>query len=84
MSESTTEYLKQAKESGELYESSYENISELLGIENLPDWVKNSLEELIGDQSWEELNNRFHANLVFGTGGMRGRTIGNNIIRTER
>ena len=84
MSESTTEYLNQAKESGELYESSYENISELLGIENLPDWVKNSLEELIGDQSWEELNNRFHANLAFGTGGMRGRTIGNRITRAER
>ena len=84
MSESITEDLKQAKERGELYESSYENASELLGNENLPQWVNNSLEELVSDKNWEELNNRFHTNLAFGTGGMRGRTMGNQITRAER
>ena len=84
MSESITEDLNQAKERGELYESSYENACEVLGNENLPQWIKNSLEELVGDQNWEELNNRFHTNLAFGTGGMRGRTMGNQITKAER
>jgi len=84
MSETITENLNQAKERGELYESSYENACEILGNENLPQWVKNSLEELVSDQNWEELNNRFHTNLAFGTGGMRGRTMGNQITRAER
>jgi phosphoglucomutase len=84
MLESITEDLKQAQDNGELYKSSYENICEVLGIENLPDWVTRSLEELISDKNWEELNNRFHTNLAFGTGGMRGRTIGNQITKAER
>ena len=84
MLESITEDLKQAQDNGELYKSSYKNICEVLGIENLPDWVTRSLEELISDKNWEELNNRFHTNLAFGTGGMRGRTIGNQITKAER
>ena len=84
MPETIAENLNQAKERGELYESSYENACEILGNENLPQWINHSLEELVSDQNWEELNNRFHKNLAFGTGGMRGRTMGNQITRAER
>ena len=84
MSQTQNEELSTAKESGELYESSYKNLCELLENENLPDWVSLSLEELIAGKKWEELNNRFYANLAFGTGGMRGRTIGTMTTKAER
>ena len=84
MSQTQNEELSIAKESGELYESSYKNLCELLENENLPDWVSLSLEELIAGKKWEELNNRFYANLAFGTGGMRGRTIGTMTTKAER
>ncbi len=83
MSRTQNKELSIAKESGELYESSYKNLCELLENENLPDWVSLSLEELIAGKNWEELNNRFYANLTFGTGGMRGRTIGTITTKAE-
>ena len=43
-----------------------------------------SLEELSNNNHWEELNDRFHSNLAFGTGGMRGRTIGKIITNSEK
>ncbi|MBT6462729.1 MAG: phospho-sugar mutase [Opitutae bacterium] len=42
----------------------------------LPNWALRSLEELVELEAWEELNDRFYQNLTFGTGGMRGRTVG--------
>ncbi len=42
----------------------------------LPDWAAASIAELVGQESWAELNDRFYRALEFGTGGMRGRTIG--------
>jgi phosphoglucomutase len=42
----------------------------------LPDWAISSLEELVAREAWGELNDRFYRDLEFGTGGMRGRTIG--------
>src|SRR5215212_2762596 len=43
---------------------------------DLPTWAKASIEELVTRQDWNELNDRFYRYLEFGTGGMRGRTIG--------
>ena len=43
---------------------------------NLPAWARSSIGELVEGQSWGELNDRFYRELEFGTGGMRGRTIG--------
>ena len=73
---SLKEALLAAKEKGELFESSAENISYWLESDFMPKWVKASIEELITENAWEELNDRFYRNLAFGTGGMRGRTIG--------
>jgi len=84
MSQIQKEDLVTAREAGELYESSYKNLCEILENENVPDWVSSSLDELISGKKWEELNNRFFANLAFGTGGMRGRTIGEITTKAEK
>lgn len=42
----------------------------------LPDWAVQSMTELVERGEWSELNDRFYRYLEFGTGGMRGRTIG--------
>ena len=73
---SVKETLLAAQEKGELFESSVEHISYWLEADFMPKWVKASIEELISKNAWEELNDRFYRNLAFGTGGMRGRTIG--------
>jgi hypothetical protein len=43
-----------------------------------------SIEELVARQAWGELNDRFYRYLEFGTGGMRGRTIGVVSTAAER
>ncbi len=73
---SVNETLLAAQKKGELFESSVEHINYWLEADFMPKWVKASIEELISKNAWEELNNRFYRNLAFGTGGMRGRTIG--------
>jgi phosphoglucomutase len=42
----------------------------------LPEWATQSIAELVERGDWSELNDRFYRYLEFGTGGMRGRTIG--------
>ena len=42
----------------------------------LPAWAGASIDELVAQAAWGELNDRFYRFLEFGTGGMRGRTIG--------
>ena len=76
--------INKAKENNFLYNSSVENITELLECTHIPSWIEKSLEELLEGENWEELNNRFYTNLAFGTGGMRGRTIGNVITKAEQ
>lgn len=76
--------ITKCKENKTLYESSCENLLELVRCEEIPKWIFESLCELFQNENWEELNNRFYTNLAFGTGGMRGRTIGNYITKAER
>jgi len=52
-----------------------ENLASFLGAD-LPAWAQASIEELVSRGEWAELNDRFYRYLEFGTGGMRGRTIG--------
>ena len=82
--ESLSLSLNKAKENNFLYNSTIENISELLECSEIPAWIVKSLEELLEEENWEELNNRFYTNLAFGTGGMRGRTIGNFVTKAEQ
>ena len=78
------EQLASAVKDGHLLASAEQNINEFLNLEPSPDWVSAGLHELLESNNWEELNDRFHQNLAFGTGGMRGRTIGKTITFAER
>src|SRR6266571_5517075 len=42
------------------------------------------IDELVAGGKWEELNDRFYKTLEFGTGGIRGRTIGKIVTVAER
>ncbi|MEI6105824.1 MAG: phospho-sugar mutase [Opitutae bacterium] len=69
------EKISQAVKDGKLMPSAAENLSAWLDG-GLPPWAQQSLDELIERGEWSELNDRFYRYLEFGTGGMRGRTIG--------
>ncbi len=71
----STEKIAQAVQDGKLLPSAAENLSAWLQT-GLPDWAASSMTELIERGEWSELNDRFFRYLEFGTGGMRGRTIG--------
>jgi phosphoglucomutase len=71
----THDRLSAAAASGRLLPSAAENIAAFLGA-RLPAWAGESIQELVAKEAWSELNDRFYRYLEFGTGGMRGRTIG--------
>ena len=73
---SLIDIIKTAQKEGKLFDSSVENLKIWVGASYLPKWVITSISELVNDGEWDELNDRFYRNLAFGTGGMRGRTIG--------
>src|SRR5258708_18542525 len=75
--------IKQAVANGQLIASSAKNIQTLLegaGPDVYFRWVK----ELADAAEWQELNDRFYQTLAFGTGGLRGRTIGKIVTTAER
>lgn len=47
-------------------------------------WVLAAIGELLEGEHWAEINDRFYRALAFGTGGLRGRTIGRVVTRAER
>jgi phosphoglucomutase len=68
---------------GKLLESSAKNIRALLA--NAPSHLYLSVvSELVAADEWDELNDRFYKTLEFGTGGLRGRTIGKIVTKAER
>jgi phosphoglucomutase len=59
------------------------NIRKLLaGAET--DFYVRVVSELAQASEWSELNDRFYKTLAFGTGGLRGRTIGKIVTASER
>jgi len=78
-----TSILNNAVESGALRESARANITALLDGSDLPLYA-GSVRELAQAGAWEELNDRFYKTLAFGTGGLRGRTIGQVVTKAER
>ncbi|MCC5022695.1 MAG: phospho-sugar mutase [Candidatus Synoicihabitans palmerolidicus] len=74
--------LQAAADAGNLLPSALENISTWLSTD-LPAWVAESVDELVKQEAWDELNDRFYRYLAFGTGGMRGRTIGRVMTSVE-
>ncbi len=71
---SSLDRVQAAAKAGQLMPSAAENIAAFLAAE-LPAWAQASIDELVAQQAWAELNDRFYRYLEFGTGGMRGRTI---------
>ena len=59
------------------------NLATWLDGEFLPPWARESIVELAHGECWEELNDRFYKEIAFGTGGMRGRTIGRIVTAAE-
>jgi phosphoglucomutase len=71
----TLDRIQAAVQAGQLLPSTAENLAAFLAAK-LPAWAERSIDELVTQAAWGELNDRFYRFLEFGTGGMRGRTIG--------
>lgn len=82
--ESIISLIKTSKENKSLYESSSANLLELVECNDIPERIIKSVEELLKAENWEELNNRFHTDLKFGTGGMRGRNYWKHNYRIRK
>jgi len=75
--------IEQAVANGQLIASSANNVRTLLEGAG-SDLYFRSVKELAGAGEWQELNDRFYQTLAFGTGGLRGRTIGKIVTVAER
>lgn len=67
-----------------LLDSTLANLQTWLGSGILPEWAVASVAELVEAGAVAELNDRFYRPLEFGTGGMRGRTIGRITTAAEK
>src|ERR1700744_5445566 len=75
--------LDAAVTAGHLLASSAANITHLLSRPSSP-VDRASIAELVETGAWAELNDRFFRTLAFGTGGLRGRTIGRVVTGAEQ
>src|ERR1700747_309781 len=75
--------IEQASARGQLIASSAKNIRTLLEGAGSDVYFR-SVKELVDAAEWQELNDRFYQTLAFGTGGLRGRTIGKIVTTAER
>ncbi|HEX4202211.1 MAG TPA: phospho-sugar mutase, partial [Chthoniobacterales bacterium] len=75
--------IQQAADDGSLLQSSADNMLQLLSSAANPIY-RSSVTELIAAQAWAELNDRFFKTLAFGTGGLRGRSIGRVVTGAEQ
>jgi phosphoglucomutase len=78
-----SETLSSAVTSGKLLASAKQNIESLLAgaASDLPE---RTVTELLASENFAELNDRFFKTLAFGTGGLRGRTIGRTVTTAEQ
>lgn len=75
--------IERAVADGQVMESATKNIRTL--VAGAPsDLYLSAVEELVDSNEWSELNDRFYQTLGFGTGGIRGRTIGKIVTKAER
>ncbi|MBV8328937.1 MAG: phospho-sugar mutase [Verrucomicrobia bacterium] len=77
------ETLERAVENRQLLAASFANILQLLSGGNNPVYSA-AIGELASQNAWTELNDRFFKTLEFGTGGLRGRTIGKIVTLAEQ
>lgn len=75
--------LETAAAEGLLLESSVANVMSFLDKAS-SGVVRDSITELVEKNQWDEINDRFYRTLAFGTGGLRGRSIGRIVTDAER
>lgn len=75
--------LGKAVEAGQLRASALAKIELSLRLAR-SEVARASVAELANAGAWTELNDRFYKTLAFGTGGLRGRTIGKIVTAAER
>ena len=66
-----------------LLPSTQQNIARVYGDPETSAIDRASIDELLAAQAWTELDDRFFRDIAFGTGGMRGRTIGKIVTKAE-
>jgi phosphoglucomutase len=76
--------LEAAVKAGHLLAASRENMIFLLEKAGASPVDAAAVRELAERGQWTELNDRFYQTLKFGTGGLRGRTIGRVVAEAER
>jgi phosphoglucomutase len=76
--------VERAVEAGQLSAESGKNIKKTFVGAKEGSVERVSLEALVGSGEWGELNDRFFRTLAFGTGGLRGRTIGKVVTEAEK
>ncbi len=80
-----TEQVEAAARDGKLLPDSAKNIAAMLGgASPSATLYRESVAELVTGGHWDELNDRFFRTLAFGTGGLRGRTIGKVVTKAEQ
>lgn len=75
--------IRHAANSGHILASTGDNLCTWIDAGFLPAWAINSIEELVAEKDWAELDNRFYKQIAFGTGGMRDRTIALHPTKAE-
>ena len=83
MSTEFKQAIESAVQEGKLSTNSAENVGRLMRESKQVPRMVASIQELVGACEWEELNDRFFRTLAFGTGGLRGRTIGKVVTKAE-
>src|SRR5438874_2109240 len=76
------EQIDRALSEGKLRADAAANIRRTLSSQE-SDFAARVIGELSQAKEWEELNDRFYKTLAFGTGGLRGRTVGKIITPSE-
>ena len=79
----TTSLAFPAEATKKLLTSTQQNILRVYNDPATPDRDRASIDELLAAQAWTELDDRFYRDIAFGTGGMRGRTIGKIVTKAE-
>ena len=66
-----------------LLTSTQQNIARVYSDPATEDRDRASIDELLAAKAWTELDDRFFRDIAFGTGGMRGRTVGKVVTKAE-
>jgi len=74
--------LQAALDAAATFEAAAKNIRLMINDGSV-DLVNRSIAQLASDGAWGELVDRFYKTIAFGTGGLRGRTIGKTVTAAE-